>query len=817
LLIFPEEFERVKPGIVAFIKGAFQENPFQETPILRGIFFSSGRQEGSPFSHFLKELGLIAERDVLPGTSKGLFLHDFFARIIPKDRKLFVPTQRALDWSRLTRNLGLTSWLALGVSICGLLSYAFVKNLWTLHDIADQFPNPPVITNEIVTDVSVMDRYRQAISLVSKKNRNWWIPRFGLNQSQQVERRLKNEFSDHFKELFQTQFADRMSQKIDNFSSATAEEMFATHIPYLVRRINLLQSRLKGADREKLQAMPQPPFEPLALAAAQPQVSAEIANRFGSLYRYYLVWQTDKKLLKEEMNTLQIWLEHILTLPEINLNWLVFWVNRYHPVEPIHLENFWGADGGSSSPGAVAPAFTLAGKEKIDKLLLETENALLKPLILANKKVEFEGWYKQTYIRAWEEFITDFPRGVTLLKDEVAWQKVAARVARHEGPYFTLLDILAENLQPLAPKSDANQDLPVWINLVNGLKAAQKGEKLLDIAENIPGSSRLTNLMTAKKAYHDYQNALVEFVPSASSREVAFKMANQIFKEDADPGNSAYFKARDAHDQLKATLTMSGAGQDIFWPLMSGPLDFLGKFICIETACHLNTLWDDEVRAEIQGIHNQLDLSKLLFGPDGYAAKFIKGSAEPFVARKYEKGYHAKTVRALSIPFKDTFLAFVTKGAIAGRPTQEEYKVKFVGQPTSANAEARIKPSATLLELECGDEPQRLINLHYPIKKTFIWTPKKCGDVLFQIDVGKLKLTKNYTGELAFAEFLNNFAKGPHEFKPDDFPDQSAALKRLNVRFVRVEYKLSGQWPVINLLHDAPGEVPSTIARCWDQ
>ena len=56
LLLFPEEFERLKPGLTAFFRGAFHENPYQESPILRGLYFSSGRQEGSPYSHFLKEL-----------------------------------------------------------------------------------------------------------------------------------------------------------------------------------------------------------------------------------------------------------------------------------------------------------------------------------------------------------------------------------------------------------------------------------------------------------------------------------------------------------------------------------------------------------------------------------------------------------------------------------------------------------------------------------------------------------------------------------------------------------------------------------------
>jgi type VI secretion system protein ImpL len=133
LLLFPDEFERLRPGLKAFMKGAFQETRYQEKPIVRGLYFSSGKQEGSPYSHFLKELGLIDERDVLPGTSRGLFLHDFFSRIMPADRGLFAPTQRTLDWSRLSQHLGLAAWLAVAIAICGLLSFAFAKNLMIMR------------------------------------------------------------------------------------------------------------------------------------------------------------------------------------------------------------------------------------------------------------------------------------------------------------------------------------------------------------------------------------------------------------------------------------------------------------------------------------------------------------------------------------------------------------------------------------------------------------------------------------------------------------------------------------------------------------
>ena len=162
-LLFPEEFEKLKSGLEAFMKGAFQENPYQETPILRGLFFSSGRQEGSPYSHFLQALGLIEEREVLPGTSKGLFLHDVFAKILPKDRTLFAPTRRSLEWTRITRNLGLTSWIALGLAICGLLSFAFVKNLRVLRLVTHEISERAEFHGEIVTDMTTLDRFRQAI------------------------------------------------------------------------------------------------------------------------------------------------------------------------------------------------------------------------------------------------------------------------------------------------------------------------------------------------------------------------------------------------------------------------------------------------------------------------------------------------------------------------------------------------------------------------------------------------------------------------------------------------------------------------------
>jgi len=112
LLLFSEEFDRLRPGIKAFVEAAFRENKFQETPILRGIYFSSGRQEGSPYSHFLKALGLIQEKEVLPGTSRG-FSSMIFSRGSCQKTDLFLPLPRdgwSGDDSRETLGSLLGSW-----------------------------------------------------------------------------------------------------------------------------------------------------------------------------------------------------------------------------------------------------------------------------------------------------------------------------------------------------------------------------------------------------------------------------------------------------------------------------------------------------------------------------------------------------------------------------------------------------------------------------------------------------------------------------------------------------------------------------------
>ena len=221
-------------------------------------------------------------------------------------------------------------------------------------------------------------------------------------------------------------------------------------------------------------------------------------------------------------------------------------------------------------------------------------------------------------------------------------------------------------------------------------------------------------------------------------------------------------------------------------------------------------------------------VNRLLLGQDGYAIKFIEGPAAPFVSRSLVKGFYAKETLERKVPFMDSFFTFYTKGVASFRPEpapepiKANYIISIKGLPTDANKEARIRPHATRLEVQCATETLRLVNLNYPVRKRFYWSPQTCGDVIFKIEVGTLVLTRRYTGNRGFPKFLKDFEKGSRTFSPAEFPAEEAALRRFGIKNITVNYKFQGHKPILDLLIPPKPKrviprVPEDVAKCWDQ
>lgn len=835
LLLFPQEFEKIESGLAAFMRGAFQENPYQETPILRGIYFSSGRQEGTPYSHFLSELGLIGENEVLPGTNRGLFLHDFFSTILPGDRKLFAPTQKTIQWSRLTRSLGLTAWVAVVIAACGLLSFSFVKNLKTLRDVSQSFSTAPILQGDITTDTLIVERFKQAVVKIEAQNANWWIPRLGLYESNRVESGLKQKYCQVFESGFLGNFDKQMSYRMTRFSAATPPEAMGSHAMHLVRRINLLKARLQGKEMEALAALPAVAYSGDLMGTA---VIDEITDQIAGHYLYYLTWRREDALLNDELNDLQTWLKHVLTLAGANLNWLVDWVNSNGNLAGVRMEDFW--EGLSPDPEAVVvpPGFTPEGRDTINGTIAEIESALFEPLSIGSQKLDFQIWYANAYIDQWEAFARYFPNAPLRLDGREVWQQTGMDLATDRGPYFQLMAKMAEALAPVKNQ----EQVPEWVDLIYRMRDTRIQAKTIEaqgvakagiikrttdrVKSNLNRLEKQTGVETgdalsfearleAAKAYKQYQDALKTLSAAADSRKIAFKLASDLYRGDQVTDESPFFLVRQGEKKLRLIFGKKNKETDLFWDLINGPIQFYHTYVIREAQCQLQSIWEKEVFLEVQYIPSGMDLNKLLMGNDGVAIKFVKGPAAPFIDRSRGKGYHAKSIDGRALDFKTNFLTFLTRGESVAKPVASNYAVSIKAYPTDANKGAAIKPHATKLELQCGGDRKQLVNLHYPVRKTFNWSAQSCGDVVFKIEIGNLVLTTVYNGYLGFPRFLNDFKTGQRTFRPDDFPEQAAALKRMRIKNITAKYQFSGHRPVLRFLQASPGSVPQEIATCW--
>ncbi|MCG8671489.1 MAG: type VI secretion system membrane subunit TssM [Pseudomonadales bacterium] len=105
---FPNQFESIKGALSSFLKQTFAPNRFQEQPFLRGLYFSSGTQEGTPIDRMMSSVassfGLPPSAiQMTPGQGKSYFIHRLFRNIVFPEAELVGANRQyelMLKWAR---------------------------------------------------------------------------------------------------------------------------------------------------------------------------------------------------------------------------------------------------------------------------------------------------------------------------------------------------------------------------------------------------------------------------------------------------------------------------------------------------------------------------------------------------------------------------------------------------------------------------------------------------------------------------------------------------------------------------------------------
>ncbi|WP_181388381.1 type VI secretion system membrane subunit TssM [Vibrio albus] len=174
LFAFPQEVASLRPRLTEFLNLIYHPNRFQGSPLLRGVYFSSGTQEGTPIDRLMGNLagsfGLDrVSQPAFSGQGRSYFIHNLFSKVLFAESGMVGSDPKA-EARR--------AWFQRGVYASALLSLVVGAIVWGtsftrnqlrvtevsehISDYKDKLPGLPFRTTEIDTLLPALDDLKDA-------------------------------------------------------------------------------------------------------------------------------------------------------------------------------------------------------------------------------------------------------------------------------------------------------------------------------------------------------------------------------------------------------------------------------------------------------------------------------------------------------------------------------------------------------------------------------------------------------------------------------------------------------------------------------
>ncbi len=819
LLTLPRSMENVRSGLHTFIKTALKGNAYQEAPRFRGLYFSSSLQD-----HDGEKI------------KNGMFLHDFFTKILPSDRGSLISLPSALRIRSAARKY------ALGIS--GAVTFSLIVGLSALYEsdksiLADIYTNYSDSTIEISTEQNANDaletayRLKNLVNSLARYKDQEILPWDALQGSGSSISKLKMQYLDFVKSNIIKPYDESLKRTIDALEEGETSSLAGG----LVRRINIIQRRLTP-DADIMAK----PIGKDYLVVQDPLIYSEQSQLYNDIYLTYIDWSYSLVDLSEEKKTLQAALLYLVKHNHGDYNWIVQWANS-QDFDGIRLKDYWGGSFKIENPPSIDAAYTLQGHEFIQEFLNEFKLANSEDKQLSEIQQDFDKYYQRQYIQAWMSFAQRFDEGKIQQRDRKEWQQLLERMATADNPYFSLLGDMNTQLSPFSDAEfNSKQQLAFFKDVQsysvsdgrkgkgNGKllkkalgkfgkvgklakkalkvhKKATKGRKGEDI------SSALDDAVVAVDAY---KQALAEIAFKADSRTQSLSSLTTLFQTPDTPesGNGSVAEAWASVKQLQALIGKPVSTSKVFWHLFVGPMHAIYDYMENESSCELQDRWQNDVLAAMDGVAGN-QMGNLVVGEGGVLWNYLDTELAPFVQKKYKRGIVRANVAQRSLGLTEELLEVLNQAENGKFIVGNTFDIAINALPSGTNPGARIQPYATFVDLYCSDGTQTLANYNYPTQHKFKWALETCGDTTLRIEIGQLTLLKNYVGVKGFSKFLKEFQDGRHIFTSADFPNQQAQLENSAVNFIDVNFEIRGQRPVIQMLDSVPLQLPEMAAHCW--
>lgn len=210
---FPQQMENLKSVVDDFVKKTFMKNRYRFQPYLRGVYFSSGTQDGTPIDRLMSAVSAnfgFARDMAQPGYQQGksYFLGHLFRQVIFPESELVGSNRKYETFIRWTQRSAYIAMTGIAVIMFSVWAGSFTRHEMYMHEVESylaEYKAEQKHINKWSHDVRVVLPSLNALakaSIVYDQEQHPWLTGLGMYDSN-VDDAADKAYTNQLKNLYQ--------------------------------------------------------------------------------------------------------------------------------------------------------------------------------------------------------------------------------------------------------------------------------------------------------------------------------------------------------------------------------------------------------------------------------------------------------------------------------------------------------------------------------------------------------------------------------------------------------------------------------------
>ncbi|MEP1202118.1 type VI secretion system membrane subunit TssM [Tateyamaria sp.] len=233
---FPAQFASVRATARVFLSEVFQDNRFEKRHLLRGVYFASGTQEGTPIDRLMMGMARtfgIGRQAIGTGrgTGRSFFLTRLFQGVMFPEAGLVSADDKVERRYKWTKRVAITAALLGGVGMTTVWARSYIGNAELLRNAsesvenyraaASQIPGSPIQDSDLPSIVPALDILRAmpanpaAGDPEPERSLTWGLYQ-GKNIGNQAKQTYKAALNEHLLPRLLLRLEDQMQANMNN-------------------------------------------------------------------------------------------------------------------------------------------------------------------------------------------------------------------------------------------------------------------------------------------------------------------------------------------------------------------------------------------------------------------------------------------------------------------------------------------------------------------------------------------------------------------------------------------------------------------------